>query len=65
VIVLDDYGYIVRKEEQQDSRALTFEEAAQYVEGNLRMKKSEELYKAWMKRLREDSYVKLYELPTM
>ena len=65
VIVLDDYGYIVRKEEQQDSRALTFAEAAQYVEGNLKMKKSEDLYKAWMKRLRDDSYVKIFELPNM
>jgi parvulin-like peptidyl-prolyl isomerase len=65
VIVLDGYGYIVRKEEQQDSRALTFEEAAQYVESNLRMKISEELYKAWMERLRADSYVKLYELPNL
>jgi hypothetical protein len=63
VIILDEYGYIVRKQEQQDSRALTFEEAAQYVEGNLRMKKSEDLYKAWMKRLRDDSYVKIYEFP--
>jgi len=65
VIILDEYGYIVRKQEQQDSRALTFEEAAQYVEGNLRMKKSEELYTAWMKRLHDDSYVKIYELPNM
>ncbi len=65
VLVLDGYGYIVRKEEQQDARALTFEEAAQYVESNLRMKMSEELYKAWMKRLRDESYVKIFELPNM
>lgn len=65
VIILDGYGYIVRKDEQQDSRALTFEEAAPYVESNLRMKKSEELYKAWMQRLRDDSYVKIFELPNM
>ena len=65
VIVLDGYGYIVRKDEQQDSRALTFEEAAQYVESNLRMKASEEIYQAWMKRLRDDAYVKIFELPNV
>ena len=65
VIVLDDYGYIVRKDEQQDGRALTFEEAAPYVESHLRMQKSEELYKAWMKRLRDDAFVKIFELPSL
>ncbi len=65
VIILDDYGYIVRKDEQQDGRALTFEEAAPYVENRLRMEKSEELYKSWMKRLRDDAYVKIFELPSM
>ena len=65
VIILDNYGYIVRKDEQQDGRALTFEEAAQYVESRLRMQKSEELYKAWMKRLRDDAFVKIFELPSM
>ncbi len=65
IIILDNYGYIVRKDEQQDGRALTFEEAAQYVESRLRMQKSEELYKAWMKRLRDDAFVKIFELPSM
>ncbi len=65
VIVLDGFGYIVRKDEQQDGRALTFEEAAPYVESHLRMRKSEEIYKAWMQRLREEAYVKIFELPAM
>ncbi|MFO7937948.1 MAG: peptidyl-prolyl cis-trans isomerase [Kiritimatiellia bacterium] len=65
VIILDDYGYIVRKDEQQDGRALTFEEAAPYVENRLRMKQSEKLYRKWMKRLREEAYVKIFELPSM
>ena len=65
LIVLDDYGYIVRKDEQQDGRTLTFEEAAPYVESHLRMKKAEELYKAWMQRLRDEAYVKIFELPSL
>ena len=65
VIVLDGFGYIVRKDEQQDGRALTFEEAAPFVENHLRMNKAEELYKEWMKRLRDEAYVKIFELPSI
>ncbi len=65
VIVLGDYGYIVRKDEQQDGRVLSFEEASRFVENRLRMQKSEELYRAWMKNLRADAFVKIFELPSM
>ena len=44
LVVLDGYGYIVRKDEQQDARPLTFEEAAPYVESHLRMRQAEKLY---------------------
>jgi len=64
VVVLNGYGYIVRKDEQQDSRALTFEEAAPYVESHLRMRQAEKLYKEWMSRLRAEAYIKIFELPT-
>lgn len=64
LLVLDDYGYIVRKDEQQDSRALTFEEAASYVESHLRMRQAEKLYKEWTDRLRAEAYIKVFELPS-
>lgn len=64
VIILDDYGYIVRKDESQDARILTFEEASPFVESRLRAKKSEKLYKAWTERLRAESYIKIFDLPT-
>lgn len=64
VLVLDGYGYIVRKDEQQDARPLTFEEAAPYVESHLRMRQAEKLYKEWTDRLRTESYIKMFELPT-
>ncbi|MEI7899049.1 MAG: peptidyl-prolyl cis-trans isomerase [bacterium] len=62
--VLDGYGYIIRKDEQQDARALTFEEAAPYVENHLRMRQAEKLYKEWADRLRSEAYIKVFELPT-
>jgi peptidyl-prolyl cis-trans isomerase SurA len=64
LVKLDGYGYLVRKDEQQDARLLTFEEAAPYVEGRLRMRIAEKLYKEWMERLRRDAFIKIFELPT-
>jgi parvulin-like peptidyl-prolyl isomerase len=63
VIILDGYGYIVRKDEQQDARILTFEEAVPYVESRLKMKMAEKLYKEWVDRLRAEAYIKIFELP--
>jgi len=65
LVVLDGYGYIVRKDEQQDARALTFEEAAPYVESHLRMRQAEKLYAEWMARLRSEAYIKIFELPAL
>lgn len=64
VLVIDGYGYIVRKDDQQDVRVLTFEEAAPYVESHLKMKTADRLYKEWAERLRKEAYIKIFELPT-
>lgn len=65
VLVIEGYGYIIRKDEQQDSRVLTFEEAAPYVESRLRMRKTETLRKEWVDRLRKEAYIKVFELPAV
>ena len=64
LVKLSGYGYIIRKDEQQDARLLTFEEAAPYVESRLRMRMAEKLYKDWTERLRREAYIKIFELPT-
>ena len=61
----DEGGYIVRKDEQQDSRMLNFEEAAPYVESHLRMRLAEKIYKEWTDRLRSEAYIKVFELPAV
>lgn len=65
LLELDGFGYIVRKDNQQDSRILTMEEALPYVEGRLRVRMGEEFYKKWTDRLRADAYVKVVALPGM
>lgn len=56
-------GYIVRKDDQQDVRPLTFEEAQPYAESRLKITKAEKLYKEWVTRLRKDAYIRVFELP--
>ena len=63
LIELGGYGYIVRKDEQQDSRTLSFDEAAQYVEGRLKVARSEKMFKDWVARLRKEAYISIFELP--
>lgn len=63
LLTLDGYGYIIRKDEAQDARILTFEEALPYIESRLRVRQSEKMYKDWMNRLRAESYIKIFNLP--
>ena len=63
LVQMKDVGYIIRKDEQQDMRALTFEEASRFVEGRLRVEKSEKLFKEWTARLRKEAYISIFELP--
>ena len=64
LIQLKEVGYIIRKDEQQDTRTLTFDEASRFVEGRLRMEKSEKMFKEWTGRLRKEAYISIFELPT-
>ena len=63
LIMLGDYGCIVRKDEQQDMRQLTFAEAAPLVEKHLRMEKSEKMYQDWTGRLRNEAFISIFKLP--
>jgi len=62
-ILLDDYGYIVRKLDEKKPRQLTLEEAWPWVENRLRLQQAEQRYKAWVNRLRGKAYIKVSELP--
>lgn len=64
LIELGSYGYILRKDDQQDMRLLTFEEAQPYAESRLKLAKAEKLYKDWLTRLRKDAYIRIFELPS-
>lgn len=62
-ILLEDFGYIVRKVDEKKARPLTLDEAWPWVESRLRMQQSEQRYRDWVGRLRSRAYIKVYELP--
>lgn len=64
LVTLDGYGYILRKDDQQDVRTLNFDEAAPFAENRLKIAKSEKLYRELIQRVRQDAYIKIFELPT-
>ena len=63
LVNLDGWGFIVRKDAETKARDLTFAEAYNEVEKNVRKAESERLYAEWIARLRGDAYVKINPMP--
>jgi parvulin-like peptidyl-prolyl isomerase len=63
LVDLDGWGFIVRKEKEQQSRARTFLEAYDSIENNLRTKIAKAKYDEWMARLRKNQFVEIFPLP--
>jgi len=63
LLILEDHGYILRKNSEVDARTLTIEQAWPLVEGRLKMIEAEKKYLDWVNRLRKKAYIKIFELP--
>ena len=59
-IEIDGWSFLLRKEDEREGRKLSFEEAFDDVEANVKEEKSKAAYLAWIARLREETYVKVY-----
>ena len=59
-IEIDGWSFLLRKEDEREGRQLSFEEAFDDVEANVKEEKSKAAYLAWIARLREETYVKVY-----
>lgn len=64
LVDLDGWGFIVRKESESKARELTFKEAYDKVAANVKREESARQFKAWMRRLREDAFIKIYPVPS-
>lgn len=59
-IEIDGWSFLLRKEDEREGKKLSFEEAFDAVEANVKEAKSKAAYLAWIARLREETYVKVF-----
>lgn len=59
-IEIDGWSFLLRKEDEREGKRLSFEEAFDDIEANVKEEKSKAAYLAWIARLREETYVKVF-----
>jgi septum formation topological specificity factor MinE len=57
---IDGWSFLLRKDDDVPGRKMTFAEAYDLLEANLKAQESKKAYAAWMERLRAETYVKVY-----
>ena len=63
MIVLDGWGFIVKKESESKAKSLTFREAYDRIAATVRNEVAKKAYDGWIARLKENSYIKTYPMP--
>ena len=63
LVDLDGWGFIVRKDAETAAQELSFAEAYEDVERNVKKKLGIEAYRAWIQRLRDAAFIKIYPFP--
>jgi peptidyl-prolyl cis-trans isomerase SurA len=63
LVILGETGMILQKIEEKGAGQPTLDEAWTQIERRLRMQKSEAIYRGWTARLRQQGFVKLFDLP--
>ena len=59
-IEIDGWSFLIRKESETTGKALSFEEAYDKIEAAVKDAEAERLYKAWIERLRAETYIKVF-----
>ena len=59
-IELDGWSFLIRKDEASESQTLSFAEAYDAIEANVKKAESKRLYREWIERLKADTYIKVY-----
>lgn len=63
MINLDGWGFVVKKESETKAKTLSFAEAYEAVQRNVREELAKKSYDEWIARLKENSYIKTYPMP--
>ena len=59
-IEIDGWSFLIRKESESAGKSLSFEEAYEKVEAAVKDAEAERLYKAWIGRLRAETYIRVF-----
>lgn len=59
-IELDGWSFLLRKDSEDSGRRLSFAEAYDTIEHNVKEASAAKLYQAWIERLRAETYIKVY-----
>ena len=59
-IEIDGWSFLIRKDADTSSKTLSFEEAYDLVEAAVKEAEANRLYKAWIERLRAETYIKVF-----
>ena len=63
LINLDGWGFIVRKDSETADTQLTFEQAYDEISRNVRKEVVKARHAAWIARMREEAFIKIYPIP--
>ena len=63
MIDLDGWGFIVKKEAETGSTAMSFDDAYDKISWNVRNDAAKKAYDEWISRLKEDAFIKVYPPP--
>jgi len=59
-IEIDGWSFLLRKDEETSGKKLSFEEAYDEIEANVKEESAKRLYNEWIERLRTETYVKVF-----
>ena len=59
-IEIDGWSFLLRKDAESTGSKLSFDEAYDQIEADVKEKEAKRLYDAWMNRLRAETYIKVY-----
>ena len=60
-IDMDGWSFLLRKDDEQVGRKLTFAEAFDMIEADVKEEKSKKMFLDWIARLKEETFIKIYE----
>ena len=63
LVDLDGWGFIVRKDAETVAQELSFAEAYDQIERNVKTRLGKEAYREWVQRLRDAAFIKIYPFP--